>query len=141
MPNKNSLSFFKRKVKRIPIWLITISIIALVASAYAVHELTIPQSGKVVTPATLVVSPDTILWGDVLQGKTYTKQCDITNTGEMPAVLNMTYEVAYIGTLTWDFEGQTIEAGSTVTVSFTLTTSESAPLGDFSFDAYINIVE
>jgi hypothetical protein len=89
-------------------------------------------------------SLSSIPWGILEPGQSQTFSCYIKNEGNSPSTLSMyasnwspsTAEV-YL-TLSWDYSGQTINAGSVIMVTFTLTVDENIEgITDFSFDITI----
>lgn len=101
--------------------------------------LTIPTSGNV-PESGLDSVPASIEWGNMTKGVPVLKLLSITNTGDIDVPnLNMTYTLppSFVGTLTWDIEGQTILVGETKMATLILTLTDM-PEGPFSFDININ---
>lgn len=89
-------------------------------------------------------------WGFLIPGSSFTREVWIKNTGNVEIVLNMTTEgwspaeVRNYLTLTWDYEGQVLNASQVVRAVFTLSVSETITETDiesFSFDIVITGIE
>lgn len=79
----------------------------------------------------------TIDWGDLEQGKTYTRQIIIKNTGNTVLKLHLNkpnhiWVSGNWGTLDWDREGYVLNPGESVTATLTWRISSAAPLGSYN---------
>jgi hypothetical protein len=82
-----------------------------------------------------------INWGLLMPGSQKTYTIYVSNEGILPLTLSMSASnwnppsASYYITLTWNYNGQTINAGKAIQVTFTLTVSKSITgINNFNFD-------
>ena len=89
-------------------------------------------------------------WGFLEPGSNITREVWIKNTGNVEVVLNMTTEgwipaeASDYMTLTWDYEGQNLNASQAIRVVFMLSVSQTITetgIDSFSFDIIITGTE
>ena len=125
--------------------LVLLCAIVLIASAtatvLAVTYLTVPSTGHIHVPvaAGLAVTAGNLAWGTFNTGATQTKTLTLTNNGDSATTaLSMSTSTLPAGvSLSWDGNGKTVAAHSTLDVTFTLTSSVSADV-DLSFNVIIS---
>lgn len=121
--------------------LVALALIAILATAGGVYaattlNLTIPTNINVLA-ASLDASPASIVWGNVTQGATITRQITLTNNSTTTTQpLNLT-TATDIGTVTWNAEGITLAPGLSTVVIFTLQVADNASVGASAFPLYI----
>jgi len=84
-----------------------------------------------------VTEIQSINWGSLEQGKTYTKQIIVKNTGNTVLRLhlnkpNHAWVSGSWGSLTWDKEGYILNPGESVTATLSWSISSTAPTGTYT---------
>lgn len=79
-------------------------------------------------------------WGSIYTNSSYPHSVTLTNTGSEAGVLTMSTEnlPTYLA-LSWDAEAYSMAGYEVKIVTFTLTTAEDAPAGDFSFNITVTL--
>jgi hypothetical protein len=143
---------FKRKVFGIPVWLITLAMIAsFFAAGYAavqIYTLSIPSSVTVVNASAglqLVASDGTTVvtslpWGSVALGATQSWSGYLENVGTvgLGALSISSPDLGSVGTLAWNMPAnEALAPGASCPVTISLTVAESASLGTYPFTIQI----
>jgi hypothetical protein len=122
--------------------LCAIVLIASASTALAISYLTIPGTGHihVITPASLTVGAGNLAFGTFNSNAgPQTKTVTLTNNGDM-ATTALSMAVSGLPTgvsLTWDANGKTIAAHSSLDTLFTLTNTVTSDV-DLSFNVVIS---
>jgi len=118
---------------------------AVLAAVSLLYEM--PMTATVTETASLNLYVDgsiwtngtTIDWGSLEAGKTYTKSLDIKNTGNVALQVWITVEGLPDGwSLSYDQQNSIVQPGQWLNGTLTLTVSEAAGIGDYTWTAYLH---
>ena len=129
------------KTKWIIIVAVALAIAGGVVYAQATGLLSVPASVNVQTDATLVSTPSTVTFGNLVQGQSTQQSITVTNTGDTATdTLEVATENLAEGlTLTHNLPS-VLNAGQSVSVTFTLSANATATAGINNFNIIVDEV-